>query len=430
MRTGWSKPRWTRAASAILAILCVRSAHSAQQPTSPPAPTGSVTGYVVYAENQLPARFAEIRLVPKPADMAFTSLVPIKEQPPNSAESSQAKVMYPIFVVGSTRMDGTFRLDGVPPGEYFVTALKPGYVTPGAATQMNASEDELKNVVASLTVVRVAVGQVANVNLTLHRGGVISGRMTYADGSPAIGALVGAEPAKEIALPANARNTTLSPLQNALQSLTHAQAPQPNMLTDDEGRYRIFGIPPGKYIVGTIINLDHNAAQVFHDDGSNSRSGREHSFPEIIAVYGPGAFRRKDARVFEVRGDEQITDADLTIDPGGLHMLRGKVLAGEDRHAPSAMVRLREDGAKDIGRFVDIEEDGSFQINYLPPGSYTLEITANDVSALSNSPDGPKEPRQYKTAKLTAVVGDHDVVLDEVLMLPLKPGERNPDFLF
>jgi hypothetical protein len=41
-------------------------------------------------------------------------------------------------------------------------------------------------------------------------------------------------------------------------------------------------------------------------------------YPEMIPVYAPATFRRKNAKVFEIRGDERIVDADLTIDPNGL----------------------------------------------------------------------------------------------------------------
>ncbi len=147
-------------------------------------------------------------------------------------------------------------------------------------------------------------------------------------------------------------------------------------------------------------------------------------YPELIVIYEPGVFRRKDAKVFEIRGDEQVMDGDFKIDPDGLHTLRGKVLASEDRHAPNgAMVRLREDGAKEVGRFVEIEEDGSFQINYLPPGSYTLEVSASDLSS-TESLEQANKPRGYKTVKLAVVVGEHDVVLDDVLLTALKPGEK------
>ena len=39
-------------------------------------------------------------------------------------------------------------------------------------------------------------------------------------------------------------------------------------------------------------------------------------------------------------------------------------------------------------------------------------------------------PKEYKAVKLTVVVGDQDVVLDDVLVAPLKPGEKNFDFVF
>jgi hypothetical protein len=82
---------------------------------------------------------------------------------------------------------------------------------------------------------------------------------------------------------------------------------------------------------------------------------------------------------------------------------------------------LKEDGAKEVGRFVEIEEDGSFQINYLPSGSDTLEVNATDRF---DSPGGPEKIRYDKTVKLPVVVGEHDAVLDDVLLNALKPGEK------
>ena len=203
------------------------------------------------------------------------------------------------------------------------------------------------------------------------------------------------------------------------------------MLTDDEGRYRIFGLSPGKYVVSTILGLNQNAAvRVILNDGSDGSlsGGRQHIYPELIPVFAPGTFRRKDARIFEIRGDEQITDADLKIDPDGLHTLKGRVLTAQDRHAPNgAMVQLRENGEKGAGRFAEIENDGSFQFRYLPPGSYSVEISANDLLATTDEHERLKE---YKTVRLSVVIGERNLVLDDVLMNALKPGEKNGDSLF
>jgi hypothetical protein len=140
---------------------------------------------------------------------------------------------------------------------------------------------------------------------------------------------------------------------------------------------------------------------------------------------GMATFRRKNSKVFEIRGDEQIADADLTIDPNGLHTLRGRVLAAYDHHAPTTFIFLKEEGAEGVSRFVETEEDGTFQINYLPSGSYALQINSGEVPDPAHS---TARPVADKTVDLTAVVADHDVLLEDVLMVPLKPGEKNPDF--
>jgi hypothetical protein len=420
---------------AFLAILSPGSAHpqpSAVVPESPSALTGSVTGFVYYAETRLPVRLAEINIVPIPSE---ADVAPAKNQPipPGVPQQRDRRVQR---VYGTSGMDGSFRLDGVPEGDYLVAALKPGYITPGAAATMDfsLSEDQLKSLIASLPQVHVGAGQTASVSLTLHRGAVIAGRMQFADGSPVIGAMVGCESidsvrSLESALRPENRGKVVSPRQEVLQSLSSSQdLPRRALTTDDEGRYRVFGLPPGKYLVSTMMALDHSSERVVMNDGSNIHTvGREHAYPEIIPVFAPATFRRKDAKVFEIRGDEQIADADLTIDQNGLHTLRGRVLAAGDHHAPTTIIRLKEEGAEEIPRFVEIEDDGTFQVNYLPSGSYTLQITSSDVRDPANS---AAQPTEYKTVKLTAVVGDQDVVLDDLLLVPLKPGEKNPDFLF
>ncbi len=244
MRSGWSEASRVRVVSTLLAVASVglglglaQAQQSSAVPKSSSAVTGSVVGYVVYDETKLPVRFAEIHLVPKPAEAELTLL---KEPPITSAApSTQQKEPRLRLAIGITGMDGSFRLDGAPAGDYFVVAIKPGYVTPGAWTAWDASEEQLKSLIPSLPSVHVAAGQVASVNLTLHRGAVISGRMQFADGSPAIGAGVEWEPAENIRFRAGLRNKVLSPLADALQSFVPVQDSSRKVVSDDEGRYRI-----------------------------------------------------------------------------------------------------------------------------------------------------------------------------------------------
>ncbi len=415
-----SKPCLVLALLMILSHGSVRPQTPVALPESSPALTGTVTGSVYDEGTHLPVRFAAINFVPIPsqADVAPGNR-------PTTSGKPQQRVRAVQRVEGASGMDGSFRLN-VPEGDYFVEALKPGYINPGAAaaTDFSLSEDQLKSLVASLSQVHVDAGGIASVSLTLHRGAVITGRIRYADGSPAIGVAVGCEAIDsaehlERALSSGDRGKVPSPLQQALISLASQDLSQ-KLTTDDQGRYRIFGLSAGKYLVSTIMFMTHSAGRVVMNDGS---MGWQNQFPEMVSVYAPATFRRKDAKVFEIHGDEQVSDADLTVDPSGVHTLKGRLLAADDHLSSSTMIRLKEAGTKALAsRLVGIEVDGTFQIDYLPAGSYTLLISAFG----DQDPATPSvQSAEYKWVELTAVIAGQDVLLNDVLLVPLKPGEHN-----
>ena len=423
MRSGGTGANQVRVTYAALALLLGTSAKAQRSEVAlkhPSALTGSVVGYVNNDETRLPVRFAEIRLVPKPTDAVLDRA----EDQTSHSETSEPHLR---MVSGISVMDGSFRMDDVPVGDYFAGALMAGYVASGTSVAADvATGDELKRLIASMPTVHVGAGQVVSVNLTLHRGAVMAGRVQFADGSPATGAKVSWELAERDLAVASIRMAVPSPLQEIMREFEYYTQHDHWLMTDDEGRYRIFGLPPGKYIVSTIIASQLGSGQVEMSDGSGSRaSGQNRIYPDLTTVYAPGVLRRRDAKVFKVRGDEQVTDADLKLDLSGLHTIRGKVLAGEDHHVPSsATLRVLENG-KDIGRFVETEDDGSFQINYLPSGSYMLEVMGSpDMTIPASKTDSPQVLRNYQMAKLAVVVDEHDVVLDDLLLVALKPGEK------
>src|ERR1019366_305901 len=109
---------------AFLAILSLGSEHPQPPAASPFALTGTVTGFVYYGETRLPARFAEINIVPIPSE---ADAAPAKNQPiPPSVPQQRDRSVQRVY--GTSGMDGSFRLDGVPEGDYIVAALKPGYI--------------------------------------------------------------------------------------------------------------------------------------------------------------------------------------------------------------------------------------------------------------------------------------------------------------
>jgi hypothetical protein len=331
------------------------------------------------------------------------------------------------MVSGVSEMDGRFHIDGVPAGDYLVGAVMSGYVLPGTAAAVDvATEEQLKQLIASMPMVHVKAGQVASVNLMLHRGGVITGRVRFADGSPAIGSKLGWELVERDLGVESVRMRQPSALREIVQEFESDTLHDRGGAIDDEGRYRIFGLGPGKYIVSTVIVSQLGSGQVTMSDGTGSRaSGANRIYPNMTTVYGPGVFRREEAKVFEIRGEEQVTDADLKIDISGLHTIKGRVLAGEDRHVlGQAIIRLKQDG-RDLPQLAMMENDGSFEIDYVPSGSYTLWVTGSGTMTVSASAtEAARESQMYQQAKVAVVVGASDVMLDEVVLRVLKPGEK------
>jgi hypothetical protein len=381
--------------------------------------TGSVIGHVKCGELEFPGHFAEIRLVPKPSDS-------------NSSSVDQTATFNPPkqhlqIVLGHAGLDGSFRMDGVPVGDYLAIARLPGYVAPGTSANMFATDDQLKRLIVSVPTVHVDAGKVTSLDLALRRGAAISGRVQFADGSPMVGASVGWELAEANLARESVRMTKYSLLQQTMMTLEIYNSRRDEVVTDEEGRYRIFGLSPGNYILSTGISSQlPSAARVILSDGSSPGSDRlTNPYPEMTTVYGPGVFRRDLAKVVEIRGNEQETNANINVDLSGLHTVRGRVLAGEDRHVPSqAMVRLLDAGGN-VSKFVMIEQDGAFQVDYLPPGSYILEVTAapDRVSAAGTAAVSQIE-HPYQLARVPVVTGSQNEVLPDILLTVLKPGEK------
>jgi Carboxypeptidase regulatory-like domain len=121
--------------------------------------------------------------------------------------------------------------------------------------------------------------------------------------------------------------------------------------------------------------------------------------------------------VFEVKGDEGDTGEDITVPTDGLHSVEGRVLAASDRHVPGlALVTVSMDD--EVGGLVYASRDGSFRVDYLPKGTYTVRTEAFDYEP---EPGTPRELRRYERTTATVVVGEHDVVMDDLLVVEAKP---------
>ncbi|WP_142988181.1 carboxypeptidase-like regulatory domain-containing protein [Granulicella rosea] len=375
----------------------------AQTSAPPQAPGGSVTGHVIASDTQRPARFATVYLLPKDETLKGDA----------SKRDSQAKKAEDRLTMVSveSELDGSFNVQRLPPGDYFALATAPGYIVPvqlPVSSEDKLATPDMNVVLASVPVVHVATDQTSTVDLTMERGASISGVARYDDGTPVGGLYLRVQPATGLELPENYG------LGQALMQIAFVN--QRSIATAlDDGSYRLYGLRPGKYVVTATLSTARETRT------SNAGQSPLSSSWQGLTVYAPGEFRRSKAQIVELKDGEQRTGVDLAVTLQILHGVRGRVLANGSLHPIAHASALLKDD-EGYRKFLGVA-DGAFHFDYVPSGTYKLAITdgtdwtgsAKDMSAESIAP-------MYKNADITVIVGEHDVVLDDIVLEPLKQG--------
>ena len=427
--------RWLGGVSIICAMLTAVAAAQGShlgQPGVAVEPTGTVSGRMILSDTQLPARFAEVFLVrkPEPADLDFHQR---DEDAKKKAEKASAPAAARVVSISArSGLDGAYTARDVPAGDYYLIGKLPGYVVPFIQPDSEKDLLDLDKFMAAIPLVRVTANQVSSVNLTLHRGGVIAGRVRYDDGSPVEGMWVRAHSAK---YKEPSQLLMYQPLVQVAMSDYRSGTDDPSSLTDDDGRFRIAGLPPGKYVVSTTIRTE-DGSRMTHAVGSGSFSGSGTGNQQaVVTVYQPSEFLQSKARVFEIKDDERASDADIEVNLNGMHTVTGSVLAKEDRHVPSQAYAILtpegEDHVSESHRRAQVDPDGSFHFDFIPPGTYTLTAGGADLDMTPPAPEvqewQPKVLHRFKYVELKIIVGDHDVTVDQILLVESKSKDDEDD---
>jgi hypothetical protein len=363
------------------------------------APMGTVSGHVMCSDTQKPARGAQVSLV---------GLAPVMTKDGNSLRIAQTK----------TSLDGSFVVPGLAAGDYYAVVTMAGYVLPLAADEgwKPPAKPDVNKVLANVPVVHVVAERTTSVDLTMKHGGVIAGRVAFDDGSPAAGMDITVQPTKG----QNALNEYLGELDEIRGEDTRI------LHTDDAGRYRMAGLPAGKYRVYAALETQHGATHTVGERTPESFFDEDGQARQNLFVYAPGVFKVADAKVVELNGDEVEDGVDVALRLDGLHTVRGRVLALSDRHSLSrATLFLKDDAGFDSK--TEAEPDGSFHFDYIPEGTYKLFIWGRDIT-----PGGPRGMEEenahvYERVNTTVIVTVQDMVLDDFLLAePKKPDAGEP----
>lgn len=216
-----------------------------------------------------------------------------------------------------TDRDGHFQASGLAAGDYTVEVSKSNHI----ATSLKLSVPA------------------AGLTLRLVRYAIIAGTVRDTQGQPVPG---------HVSLPGgrtggSARVAVLVK-QNGSEELIAVRT-QP---LEDDGRYRIYDLPPGEYAVG----LWWAGLPV----GSGAQMYPDNSHP----------------RFFEVAGGEEYRDIDFLVVSGPSFTVSGKVEGATPKMKYSLTLGLRELPALPVAQQLWTEDDGKFSLEKVPPGTYDL----------------------------------------------------------
>jgi hypothetical protein len=306
----------------------------------------TVTGRVTCSDTQRAARFATVTLIA--ADTVTQ----------NESRGRDAGFGFGRRVTAHTDIEGNFSVQAEA-GDYYVTATAMGYASPVAETaarlRAGASAADL---LASLPEIHVAEAGGATANLTLDRGAVIAGKLQWDDGSPAAGVNVSVQPTAQANAPSNELTRVVSMLGGGFGGGFGGFE-----RSDDRGYFRIVGLAPGSYWVrATVITP------------SAEPGGAVQRLTSIV-MYAPGKLRRSDAQVVTVKSGEERDDVQFALDLSALHTVSGHVGATDSGTIAAGVVRLTDTQDSSLSRMAMIQPDGSFVVQWVPAGDYTLQVS-------------------------------------------------------
>ena len=317
-----------RAALCLLSLaIALPIASFGQQKGLAPTPTGRITGRVT--------------LDGQPVKGALVLLSP------SSRESGRNTI-----TKSKTDEEGRYELTPIPVGQYVVSPFALGFIPTGLGSFGQRGEP-------------VAIGESDSskeVNLSLTKGGVITGRIADGQGQPVAGERV-----------------TVWKLDE--QNRDYVFATQQLLETDDRGVYRAYGLPPGRF----RVSVGERTNEVVQIGWAAS--------PYVTTFY-PDTTDRSKAGIVEVAAGRESSDVDIKVKSSAkTYSASGRVIDAETgkpvANVPCAYSPITESGIA-YKRQVFVRSPplsnarGEFRLEDILPGRYKA-FAATDKTRDSNS---------------------------------------------
>lgn len=262
-------------------------------------------------------------------------------------------------LTATTDAEGRFRVTGLEPGLYAANPMLPGYTPPDMAN--DGSEVNYYRIGDSI-------------NLTLVKGGVVTGTVRDANGEPVIAVPVRALRVRD--------STGRAPA-------ARFSGFSPERMTDDRGVYRIYGLPPGTYLISA--------------GGSQRMMMMANAYDGDAPTFFPSSTRDTAAEV-PVRGGEEATGIDIRYRAERGHTISGTVSGFLETKTPSGgsiMLRQVPSGGYEAATFVMAGAKQGFNFNGVSDGVY--EVVAQQWGGASDSAVSLPRRVTIKGADITGI---------------------------
>jgi uncharacterized protein (DUF2141 family) len=261
--------------------------------------------------------------------------------------------------------EGRFGVPGLSAGKYRVEVTKANYGD-------------------TVLYVRVAPN-LTRVIVSVVRYAVIAGRVTNPQGEPVSGVKVSAM-------------LKVTREQRA-QRVVHSHR-GPSDITDSDGNYRLYGVPPGQYAVAVAYGALGGSFAFTGGSG---------------VLFYPDNVR---PRLFAIAGGEEYRGIDIVILPTSRYRVSGRVLPAPKAKFSLALSPVNEPALL-IANALTMEADGSFRFDGIPPGSYQIFASGPTVGVSGVGAILDSEP----------LFGEAQVEVQqdiEGLSIPVKKGRSVP----
>jgi hypothetical protein len=248
---------------------------------------------------------------------------------------------------------GHFLLRGIPEGTYSLSAERDGFLT---------SVSPLSGGLRMPSSFHLDAGQkIKGISFRLRPWAVMAGRVRYTDGEFGVAVRV------ELYRTEHIRGRSAYSLAGTA-------------ITNDRGEFRIYGLPPGAYLVASVY--DPPVTPNYRDQPMTDSDGRVLPPVGYMTTFYPNTELMSQAVPVRVDYGQELTGLDLSLRQAPKVSIRGRVISGVTGAALSAAtitlqrVDRSGEGTMPTNARVSFDGDNNFQIPGISPGSYRVDVRA------------------------------------------------------